>query len=172
MSFRVRALLACVLSLSLWTVDAARAQAPASWIDAYRDVATQLMKAARADDFAWQRLAELTDTYGHRLSGSENLNRAIAWAADAMKQDGLTNVRVEKVMVPRWVRGSESGEIVDPPRHPITLLGLGGTISTPPGGLPMTSSDWTMANVARLMISRRAPQWPPSVIMNCSTVSR
>ena len=49
-------------------------------------------------------------------------------------------------MVPRWVRGHESGEIVDPPRHSLEILGLGGTIATPPGGieadvLPVTSFD-------------------------------
>ena len=52
-----------------------------------------------------------------------------------MKNDGLENVRTERVMVPRWVRGVESAEIVEPPRHPIVMLGLGGTVATPPGGL-------------------------------------
>jgi carboxypeptidase Q len=105
------------------------------WINAYRESAARLIKTATADDFAWQRLAELTDTYGNRLSGSENLTRAIAWAADTMKKDGFDNVHTEKVMVPKWTRGRESAEIVDPPRHPLAILGLGGTIATPPGGL-------------------------------------
>jgi carboxypeptidase Q len=52
-----------------------------------------------------------------------------------MKADGLENVHTERVMVPRWVRGAESAEIVDPPRHPIAMLGLGGTVATPPGGI-------------------------------------
>jgi carboxypeptidase Q len=69
------------------------------------------------------------------LSGSDNLSRAIAWAAETMKKDGLENVRTEKVMVPKWTRGRESAEIIDPPRHPLTILGLGGTVATPPGGL-------------------------------------
>src|SRR5215470_572923 len=111
------------------------AQSTPSWISAYRDTATRLIKAATADDFAWQRLAELTDTYGNRLSGSENLTRAIAWAAETMKKDGLANVRTETVMVPKWTRGRESAEIIDPPRHVLTILGLGGSVATPPGGL-------------------------------------
>ena len=111
------------------------AQAGPGWINAYRDTAARLIKAATADDFAWQRLAEFTDTYGNRLSGSENLTRAIAWAAEAMKKDGLENVHTEKVMVPKWTRGRESAEIIDPPRHALTILGLGGTIATPPNGL-------------------------------------
>ena len=34
-----------------------------------------------------------------------------------MKRDGLENVHTEKVMVPNWVRGNESAEIVEPARH-------------------------------------------------------
>ena len=40
----------------------ADAQSGPGWINAYRDTATRLIKAATADDFAWQRLAEFTDT--------------------------------------------------------------------------------------------------------------
>jgi len=123
---------AAVIAIMASAIDA---QSTPGWINAYRDTATRLIKAATADDFAWQRLAELTDTYGNRLSGSENLSRAIAWAAETMKKDGLENVRTEKVMVPKWVRGRESAEIIDPPRHALTILGLGGTVATPPGGI-------------------------------------
>jgi carboxypeptidase Q len=113
----------------------AGAQTSSAWIGAYRETATRIMKAATADDFGWQRLAELTDTYGNRLAGSENLTRAIAWAAEAMRKDGLENVHTEKVMVPTWIRGREVAEIVDPPRHPLAILGLGGTVATPSSGV-------------------------------------
>jgi carboxypeptidase Q len=112
-----------------------RAQTFSSWLDPYRATAQKLIAAAQEDDFAWQRLAELTDTYGARPAWSENMARAVAWAAETMKADGLDNVRTERVMVPKWVRGVESAEIVDPPRHPIAMLGLGGTVATPPGGI-------------------------------------
>ncbi len=94
-----------------------------------------MIAAAQADQFAWDRLAELTDTYGQRISGSENLTRAIAWAQEAMKKDGLENVHTERVMVPRWVRGNESLEIVNPPHHVVPMLGLGGSVATPPAGV-------------------------------------
>ncbi len=105
------------------------------WLTPYRDDAARLIAAATADQFAWDRLAELTDTYGARLTGSENLTRAIAWAAATMKADGFDHVRTEKVMGPKWVRGRESLEIVEPPHHVIPLLGLGGSIATAPEGL-------------------------------------
>jgi carboxypeptidase Q len=108
--------------------------------------ADRLLARALADDFAWRRLAELTDTFGHRLTGSDNLARATAWAVATMKADGLENVHTEPVMVPHWVRGHESAEIVSPPGQPIEILGLGGTVATPPGGieadvLPVTSFE-------------------------------
>ncbi|HUQ87047.1 MAG TPA: M20/M25/M40 family metallo-hydrolase, partial [Vicinamibacterales bacterium] len=85
--------------------------------------------------FAWDRVAELTDTFGQRVSGSDNLNRAIAWAVDAMKKDGLDNVHTERVMIPRWVRGNESLEITNPPLHNVPLLGLGGSVGTAGGAV-------------------------------------
>jgi carboxypeptidase Q len=107
----------------------------APWLDSHRANAERLMREAQADQFAWNRLAELTDTHGNRLAGSENLTRAISWAIEAMKKDGLENVRTEKVMVPRWVRGNESLEMVMPPRHVLPMLGLGGSVATPLEGI-------------------------------------
>jgi carboxypeptidase Q len=105
------------------------------WLDPYREHAAQLIGAALADASAWNRLAELTDTFGHRLSGSRALEDAIAWATRTMRDDGLENVRAEPVQVPRWVRGRESLEIVSPYPNQLTMLGLGNSIGTPPGGL-------------------------------------
>ena len=127
----------------------------AAWLAPLRADADRLLKAATADDFAWQRLAELTDTHGSRFSGSENLQRAIEWAVAAMKADGLENVHTERTMVPRWVRGHESAEIIDPPRHHVEVLGLGGTVATPPGGLeaevlPVSSFDDLRARQAEV----------------------
>jgi carboxypeptidase Q len=108
---------------------------PSSWVDDYRGDANRIIQEATGNQFAWNRLAELTDTYGNRLSGSENLNRAIAWAVETMKNDGFDNVHTEKVMVPRWVRGVESATIIDPPEHPMAMLGLGNSAGTPPAGI-------------------------------------
>jgi carboxypeptidase Q len=122
-----------------WALASGGGQAQTSqshaWLNPYRRDAGRLIRAATADDFAWRRLAELTDTYGARLSGSDNLTRATAWAVETMIRDGLERVRTEPVMVPRWVRGHESAEIIDPPQHPVAMLGLGGSVATPPGGL-------------------------------------
>jgi carboxypeptidase Q len=104
-----------------------------SWLDQYREPASRLIGEAVGSTFAWQRLAVLTDSIGHRLSGSPALDRAIAWAVDEMKRDGLENVHTESVTVPRWVRGAESAEIVEPARHAMVMLGLGDSVGTGPG---------------------------------------
>jgi carboxypeptidase Q len=135
------------IAASLLTCLAARgalgAQAPRSvdrsrepsWIEAYRDPANRLINEATKDHFAWQRLAALTDVAGNRLSGSSGLDRAIKWAVEEMKHDGLENVHTEAVTVPKWVRGAESAEILEPLPHRLAMLGLGGSAATPPTGI-------------------------------------
>jgi len=105
------------------------------WLDQYREPASRLIGAAMVDSFAWRRLAELTDGIGNRLSGTPELSRAIDWALAEMKRDGLENVHAEPVMVPRWVRGRESAEIVEPAHHPIAMIGLGDSVGTPDAGI-------------------------------------
>jgi len=101
----------------------------------YRTVAARLIAAATADTSAWLRVAELTDRFGPRISGSESLERALDWVLDAMRRDGLENVHGERAMVPHWVRGHESLELVEPRRTPLPLLGLGRSIGTPDTGI-------------------------------------
>ena len=115
-------------------VDVPKRPAP-EWLAPYRDATARLMGEAVASDAAWQRLAYLGDTYGHRLSGSPNLEAAIRWAVDEMKRDGLENVHTEAVKVPHWVRGRESLEITGPIPQPLVILGLGNSVGTPPAGI-------------------------------------
>ena len=103
--------------------------------DDYREAAARIIGAALTDDTAYRRLAYLCDRIGHRLSGSPQLEEAIRWALAEMRRDGLDNVRGEKVMVPRWVRGEESAEVVEPVKKGLVMLGLGGSTGTPPEGL-------------------------------------
>jgi carboxypeptidase Q len=97
--------------------------------------ADKLLTAALADTLAWHRLAEMTDTYGNRLSGSASLEHAMDWILTGLKADGFANVRGEPVMVPHWVRGAESLTLHTPRETPIVMLGLGGSVGTPAGGI-------------------------------------
>ena len=108
---------------------------PTVKIERYRAAAARIIGAALTSDHAYVRLAHLTDHIGNRLSGSQNLERAIAWAITEMKRDGLDNVRAEKVMVPHWVRGEESLEMLAPVPRKLQMLGLGNSVGTTPEGI-------------------------------------
>jgi carboxypeptidase Q len=108
---------------------------PTVHIDDYREATARIIGAALTSDKAYQRLAYLTDRIGNRLSGSPGLERAIDWAVSEMKRDGLNNVRAEKVMVPHWVRGDESLEVISPLTRKLPVLGLGNSIGTPVDGI-------------------------------------
>src|SRR3954462_10724052 len=129
------ALFALVAATPAAQRPAAAGAAKPGWLDAYRDPAARLIGEAVSSTFAWDRLAVLTDTIGNRLSGTPALDRAIQWAAAEMTRDGLDNVHTERVMVPKWVRGAESAEVVDPVRHAIAMLGLGDSVATPGDGV-------------------------------------
>jgi carboxypeptidase Q len=97
--------------------------------------ADKLIDGALADSAAWNRLAELVDTFGNRPAGSVSLERAIDWIVVQMKKDGLDNVHTEPVMVPHWVRGRESATLLAPHRAPLHMLGLGASVGTPAAGI-------------------------------------
>ena len=120
------------IALAAVTATATSAQ---SLADQYRATTDRIAAAALSDSAAWNRIAELTERFGHRLSGSEGLELAIDWVIEKMKSDGLDNVRGEPVMVPRWIRGDESATMVAPRTQALPMLGLGGSIATPTGGI-------------------------------------
>lgn len=84
---------------------------------------------------AYERLAYLCDTFGHRFSGSQSLEDAIDWIIAEMITDGLDNAHGESVMVPNWKRGQESLTLKHPWEDDLAILGLGGSVSTPDGGI-------------------------------------
>jgi carboxypeptidase Q len=135
----VRTVASGLLVALAWCVPIpARAQSPGAAgpiADRYRTTADRLIDAALADSTAYQRLGYLVDRFGSRPSGSEALERAIDWVLGTMRADGLAQVRGERVMVPRWVRGAESAQLIKPRPLALHLLGLGGSIGTPARGI-------------------------------------
>ncbi len=99
------------------------------------DAVQKILDAGLRSDGAYRKLAWMCDRIGPRLSGSENLEKAVSWCSDEMKRDGLDNVHTEKVMVPHWVRGEASGQIVTPTPHPMAILALGMSDGTKPEGI-------------------------------------
>jgi carboxypeptidase Q len=100
----------------------------------------RLRDAALTDDYAIDQLRHLSNNIGPRLSGSPQAAQAVQYVADQMRALGAT-VTLEKTMVPHWVRGVETGALVqwkDMTPHTeqrIVLTAFGGTVPTPPSGI-------------------------------------
>ncbi len=152
-----------LLAFLVLVTSTARAQTTpdTAAVSRYAAIAQRIIAAATADSAAWKRLAALTDYSGPRLSGSENLERAIDWVLQKMREDGLENVRGEPVMVPHWVRGNESATLTAPFRDRLPMLGLGGSIATPPEGLEAE----VMAVSSFAELDRRCTEAPGKMVL-------
>lgn len=100
----------------------------------------RIQAAALASDYAYRQTAYLANNIGPRLSGSPQAARAVQYVADEMRKLGL-DVRLQKVMVPHWVRGEEKGELVQfegmapGTTQKVVLTALGGSVATPADGI-------------------------------------
>jgi hypothetical protein len=96
--------------------------------------AQRLVDHILANSQAYQTLAYLTDHIGPRLSGTRNAELAVQWTTRRFRDWGI-DVRNERVMVPRWVRGEERGRLVSHTNQRLVLTALGGSVATPPAGI-------------------------------------
>jgi carboxypeptidase Q len=128
-------LVLCGILVSSTPVCAQRAANFDEVIGSYRATADRIIAAGRQQNDSYLKLQELCDDIGNRLSGSPQLDQAIEWAQQAMRRDGQENVRAEPVPVRKWVRGNESVQMISPRSLSIAMLGLGGSIGTPPEGI-------------------------------------
>jgi carboxypeptidase Q len=100
----------------------------------------QLQQAALDSDYAYRQVSHLSNNIGPRLSGSPQAERAVEYVAGELRRLGL-EVKLEKLMVPHWVRGLETGELVEFPgqapqtTQKVVLTALGGSVPTPAEGL-------------------------------------
>lgn len=79
-----------------------------------------------------ENLRELCKDIGHRLSGSPQLDQAIAWGADKLRGYAADSVWLQPVMVPKWTRGERelASYRVDGVNRPLRISALGGSVGT------------------------------------------
>ena len=100
----------------------------------------RIQQAALSSDYAFREVAHLSNNIGPRLSGSAQAAKAVEYVADELKAIGC-DVQLEKVMVPHWVRGAETAELVQFPgmaagtNQKIVLCALGESVATPNEGI-------------------------------------
>ncbi len=97
--------------------------------------ARKVREATLRTSVAFDTVKSLVDEASPRLSGSPGGKAAVVWAQRTMEAAGLAKVHAEPVKVPHWERGEESGEILAPSAHKLSLAALGGSVGTKPGGV-------------------------------------
>jgi carboxypeptidase Q len=107
-------------------------------IASYQGIVNRIAKEiteGKFKDKTFDALAELTDTFGPRMTCTPALENAIDYVVENMKKAGLENIHTENASVPYWTRGFESAQLVSPWKKNLKLLGLGSSIGTPRGGI-------------------------------------
>ena len=100
----------------------------------------RLQQAALSSDYAYRQVAHLSNNIGPRLTGSAQAAKAVEYVAAELKALGC-EVQLEKVMVPHWVRGEETGALLQFPgqaegtTQKIILCALGASVATPADGI-------------------------------------
>jgi hypothetical protein len=113
---------------------------PSAWTPEQLATMGRLRDAAITDPYALDELRHLTDNIGPRLSGSPQAQMAVDYVAAQMKELGA-EVTLEKTSVPHWVRGAETGALVDWPgmtpgtTQKVVLTALGSSVATSADGI-------------------------------------
>ena len=129
-----------VVALLLLCACLAAQESPAGFTPQQIATMRRVRDAALASDYAYAQTAHLTNNIGPRLTGSAQAQAAVEYVAGELRRLGL-EVQLEKVMVPHWVRGEETGALVQYPgqaagtTQKIVLTALGLSVATPAAGL-------------------------------------
>ena len=111
----------------------------------------------------------MCNNIGPRLSGSLQAERAVEYVAGEMRRIGL-KVQLEELKVPHWVRGQETGALVQFPgmaqgtTQKVVLTALGGSVATPATGL--TAEVVVVENFAELQALGRNKVQDKIVLFN------
>jgi len=95
----------------------------------------RLQAAALESDLAWDITEGLVTDIGPRMAGSEAEARARDWSVRRLRELGFQNVRIEPFTIPFWQATREEAHIVTPGARELVAAALGGSPSTPVGGL-------------------------------------
>ncbi|MFI4933310.1 MAG: M28 family peptidase [Caulobacterales bacterium] len=124
--------------MRIWLLAAAISAlsiAPAMAADPLRAAAEAVRDRALSDPTAYDYIESLSVDVGPRLAGSEAAARARDWGLARLKALGFANVHVEPFPITAWSRGPEDAEIVSPHPQKLAIIGLGGSVPTPPDGV-------------------------------------
>nr|CAD7445592.1 unnamed protein product [Timema bartmani] len=105
-------------------------------IEKYKPIARKIIDFFLSGDMrgrTYKNLNNFVDNYGPRMLGSSGLRRAITHVYRGLKRHNFSNVRMEPVNIPVWVRGTESATLLKPRLQRLSMVGLGDSVGTPDG---------------------------------------
>ena len=130
-AYRLRLWLASLCLLA----SVVQAQDVADIPEAVRENVELLIQKGLDDTVGYAFVRDLTTEVGPRLAGSEAEERARRWATQELAELGFANIRTEPFMIPYWSRRVDRASIVSPAPQELVITALGGSTSTPPGGV-------------------------------------
>jgi len=116
-------------------------QTPAEIITKYQPVVNEIVSFVLNDykGRAYDKLSVFCDTWGHRMQGSEIMEKAIDGHAAVLEQEGFVTQKTPCTTCPHWERGEESAEIMTPliggKTHKMAMTGLGRSVGTSAEGI-------------------------------------
>jgi hypothetical protein len=95
----------------------------------------RLREAALADDHGYDIVQDLVTQIGPRIAGSEAEAHARDWAVAMLRANRFSNVHVEPFAIQSWAWVRQEARIVSPSQQRLVIAALGGSPSTPLGGV-------------------------------------
>src|SRR6185312_8914315 len=95
----------------------------------------RLREVALHDDTGYSIVQDLVTQIGPRIAGSEAEARARDWAVAMLRANRFSNVHVEPFTIQSWAWVRQEARIVSPSQQRLVIAALGGSPSTPPGGV-------------------------------------
>lgn len=104
-------------------------------------VAAKILPVVMGPSPMEENLRRLTDEIGGRVTGSPEMEKAVAWAVAAFRAEGV-EVHTEQYTLPvTWSEGKTKLEVLGPTVFPVRLTAEGWSPATPEGGVEANIVD-------------------------------
>ena len=131
MRIKAAAVLACAITAA-FAVQAEDGVLPPAMVKNCRVLTGDIY----ANGASLELLGHIADDFGPRLSGSQNYERAVAWAAYRFHAMGIKDVRLEPVVLHHgWQRGHAEATLIGPQPRSLHVAAFGWSPPTAAGGL-------------------------------------
>ncbi len=134
MTVRTRPLGAFALIVAAGAAGA-QTPAPATLPAEVQQTVERLIAAGLADRNGYAIIEDLVTRVGPRPAGTPAEGRAREWAADMLRKQGFSDVRVEPFTTTSWQASRETAQITAPFAQPLVIAALGGSPATPASGV-------------------------------------